>query len=235
MDELEFRRKAYAEPHSQDESFLEAANADSTKHDFLNDLKSLDNKIADALNVSTPEGMTERLILRQQLKHHQKVKRTTSFLVSMAASVAFVAGVTFTMLRTGEIDLSSYAIAHQHHAPASFSTENDIGFAKINHELDGIKGLKGAHFTKQPGQVVFSKYCDFQGIKGMHLVMQNKDGGQVTVFIIPNEDRMIAKSNFAKDGYEGMTFEQNGNYMILVGKEQQDLNYAKKEIKDTFI
>ncbi|RLV60360.1 DUF3379 domain-containing protein [Parashewanella curva] len=235
MDELEFRRKAYAEPHSQDEAFLEAANADSAKHDFLSDLKSLDNKIADALHVSPPEDLTERLILRQQLKQHQKVKRTTSFVVSMAASVAFVAGVTFTMLRTGEIDLTSYAIAHQHHGPEHFSASKDISFAKINHELNGIKGLKGGHFTKQPGQVVFAKYCDFQGIKGMHLVMQNKTGGQVTVFIIPNEDRMIAKSNFEKDGFEGMTFDQNGNYMILVGKDQQDLNYVKKEIKDTFI
>jgi hypothetical protein len=45
MDDLEFRRRLYENPNSNDQELLQAVAADSKKHDFMRDLRKLDQKM----------------------------------------------------------------------------------------------------------------------------------------------------------------------------------------------
>ena len=234
MDDLEFRRKVFSDPNSQEPDFLQAIDEDAGRRDTLNNLKALDDRISDALNVQTPDGFTERLILRQQLKQHHVQKRRTGFVLAIAASVAFAAGVSFTLLRNAPINLAEHAIAHVYHEGKAMRANQNIGFNQVNKQLVSLVNMKGAHFTQQPGEVYFSAYCDFQGVRSLHMVMQGKDG-KVTVFIVPEEKRMQFKKSFTDKKYEGMTFKKDGAYMVLVGEDKADLNYVKKELEGTFI
>ncbi|MBM7073093.1 DUF3379 domain-containing protein [Shewanella sp. 202IG2-18] len=234
MDDLEFRRKVFSDPNSQEPDFLQAINDNAGRKDTLNSVKALNDRISDALNVDTPDGMAERLILRQQLKQHHIHKRKTGFTLAMAASVAFVAGIAFTLLRNAPVDLTEHAIAHVYHEDVAMSADQDIGFSDLNKQLVSLVSMKGAHFTQQPGEVHYSSYCDFQGVRSLHMVMQGQDG-KVTVFIVPEEKRMQFEKSFSDKKYQGMTFKKDGAYMVLVGEDKADLNYVKKELEGTFI
>ncbi|WP_028768342.1 DUF3379 domain-containing protein [Shewanella fidelis] len=234
MDDLKFRRQAYSDPHNQDPEFLKAAMG-SPEHDaFLNDLRKLDNKIEQALKVDVPDDLAAKLLLKQQLQQHHSQRRKTGFAFALVASVAFLAGMTFTLLRMAPVDLSQHALAHVYHEDKALHIDEDVQFEQVNFQLASLTGNPSMRFTQQPGKVFYSTYCDFQGVQSLHLVMQGEQG-KVTLFIVPLEDRLVLEEAFADNKYKGMGFATDNAYMLLVGEQKQDLNFVKNEIKQSFI
>ncbi|MCL1068655.1 DUF3379 domain-containing protein [Shewanella olleyana] len=234
MDDLKFRRHAYGDPNSQDEEFLEQIAASESDAKLVNDLKSLDSKLTSALNIDVPDDLADKLILRQQLTQHQQQKKHTRYLMAMAASVALVIGLSFSMLRFTPVDLTEHALAHVYHEPKAMNVDQNVGFEDVNFKLAGIGGLEKAKFIQQPGKVYYTSYCDFQGVKSLHLVMAGEHG-KVTLFIIPAENRMVTEESFADQNYQGLGFQTAETFMLLVGEQNADLQFVKNEIEQTFI
>ncbi|GIU44384.1 hypothetical protein TUM4438_15450 [Shewanella sairae] len=234
MDELKFRRQAYSEPNNQDPDFLAAAKESAEHEAFLTVLKKLDSKIEGALKVDVPDDLAAKLLLRQQLQQHHSQRRKTGFAFALVASVAFLAGMTFTLLRMAPVDLSQHALAHVYHEDRALRIDQDVQYQDVNFQLASLTGGQNMKFTQQPGKVFYSKYCDFQGVQSLHLVMQGEHS-KVTLFIVPLEDRLVLEEAFADNKYKGMGFETDNAYMLLIGEQSQDLNFVKNEIKQTFI
>jgi len=234
MDELKFRRHAYGEPNCQDEDFLTAMFDSPERESFLNDLKKLDSKLERALKIDVPENLAAKLLLNQQLHQHQVQRRKSGFTLALVASVAFIAGISFTLLRMGPVDLGEHALAHVYHETMALQVDDNVGFNEVNFQLASMGTLGNAKFTKQPGKVYYSTDCDFQGVKSLHLVMQGEHG-KVTLFIVPLEDRMVLDDAFADNKYIGKGFTTENAYMLLVGEDTADLSYVNEEIKQTFI
>ncbi|MFV0597280.1 DUF3379 domain-containing protein [Shewanella sp.] len=234
MDELKFRRQAYEDPHNQDPEFVAQMQESAENQAFVAELKSLNAKLTHALKVDVPEDLADKLILRQQLQQHHKQRRQTGFLVAMAASIAFIVGISFSLLRLGPVDLAEHALAHVYHEGVALQVDQNVNFSQVNAQLASLKNLGHAKFTEQPGKVYYTSYCDFQGVKSLHLVLQ-AEKGKVTLFIVPIEKRMVLDNTFADGKYQGMGFEAGDAYILLVGKDKTDLSFVKDEIKNTFI
>ncbi|WP_299496812.1 DUF3379 domain-containing protein [uncultured Shewanella sp.] len=234
MDELKFRRQAYADPHNQSPEFIQAIKEDPKKAIFMDELHSLDQQIESALNIEVPQDLSDKLLLNQQLRQHQGQRKKTAFTIALAASIAFIAGISFTLFRLGPVDLSAHALAHVHHEENALTSNENIPYQTVNAKLAQLTQLTHAKFTQQPGKVFYSTYCDFQGVKSLHLVMQGEKG-KVTLFIVPVEDRMHLQTAFADNQLKGLGFKMDGAYMLLVGDNNQDINYVKNEIKQSFI
>ncbi|MDO6617712.1 MULTISPECIES: DUF3379 domain-containing protein [unclassified Shewanella] len=234
MDDLQFRRHAYDDPNSQDEDFLAQIAASESDAKLVSELKTLDSKLTHALNIDVPNDLADKLLLRQQLNKHQEQKKHTRYLMAMAASVALVIGLSFSMLKFAPVDLAEHALAHVYHEPKSMLVDQNVGFEDVNFKLAGIGGLENAKFIQQPGKVFYTSYCDFQGVKSLHLVMEGKDG-KVTLFIVPAENRMVTEEAFADQHYQGLGFQTAGAFMMLVAEQDTDLQFVKSEIEQTFI
>ncbi|MCG9696286.1 DUF3379 family protein [Shewanella sp. Isolate11] len=234
MDELTFRREAYANPHNQQAEFLAAMQASDQRVTFVNDLKQLDKQLEAAMKVELPEGLEAKLLLNQQLHRHQQQRRKIGFVVTLAASIAFIAGIGFSLLRLSPVDLGQHALAHVYHEVKAMQSEQNISFNSINTQLASLSGLNHAHFTQQPGRVLYSSYCDFQGVRSLHLVMQTEQG-KVSVFIVPKEQRMTLAPSFADKRYQGMGFNADNAYLVLVAENKNELSDVKEEIKQAFI
>ncbi|WP_297897274.1 DUF3379 domain-containing protein [Shewanella sp.] len=234
MDELKFRRQAYEDPHNQDLEFLQQMQEKGEYQALVNELKNLDTKLTSALKVDVPEDLADKLILRQQLQQHHKQRRQTGFLVAMAASIAFVIGVSFSLLRLGPVDLAEHALAHVYHEDMALHLDQNVSFSQVNAQLTSLKNVGHAKFIEQPGKVYFTSYCDFQGVKSLHLVLQGEQG-KVTLFIVPLEKRMVLNQTFADTKYQGMGFETADAFILLVAEDQADLRFVKEEIQNTFI
>lgn len=234
MDELKFRRQAYEDPHNQDPEFVAQMQESAENQAFVAELKRLDTKLINALKVDVPEDLADKLILRQQLQLHHKQRRQTGFLVAMAASIAFIVGISFSLLRLGPVDLAEHALAHVYHEGVALQVDQNVDFTQVNAQLASMNNLGNAKFTEQPGKVYYTSYCDFQGVKSLHLVLQ-AEKGKVTLFIVPIEKRMVLDNTFADGKYQGMGFEAGDAYILLVGEDKTDLSFVKDEIKNTFI
>ncbi|MCE9679527.1 DUF3379 domain-containing protein [Shewanella sp. AS1] len=234
MDDLTFRREAYENPNSRSPEFLAAIQESPSRRELVAELKHLDQKLASALKVELPEGLEAKLLLNQQLHSHQRRRKKTSIALALVASITLVVSLGYAWLRLAPVDLGQHALAHVYHEVKALKSEQDIDFNTINSQLASLDGVGNGHFSGQPGRILYSTYCDFHGVRSLHLVMQGAQG-KVTVFIIPPESRMTLKHAFADNRYQGVGFELNSTYMLLVSQHNDDLEKIKDELKQFFI
>ncbi|MGO4892416.1 DUF3379 family protein [Flavobacterium sp. W21_SRS_FM6] len=182
MDELEFRRAVLADPN--DKELAKATADDLKKQAFVKEIKQLDKKITEASNIPVPDGLAHRLLLRQTMAvHTQKRQRSHFIQLALAASVAFILGISVTQWQFKEAaSLSEYGIAHVlHEGDYALGASEDISLSQVNAKLARF----GGEMTANTGQIYYANFCDFDNIKSLHLVMQG-DNGKVSVFIVPN-------------------------------------------------
>ncbi|ACA87306.1 DUF3379 domain-containing protein [Shewanella woodyi] len=234
MDELKFRRQAYGDPNNQDPDFLAEMHSSVEKEAFVNDLKMMDSKIERALDIDVPDDLAAKLLLNQQLHQHQQQRKRSGFTLALVASVAFIAGITFTLLRMSPVDLGQHALAHVYHETKALQADDNVQFSDVNFQLASLGTFGDSKFTQQPGKVYYSTFCDFQGVQSLHLVMQGEHS-KVTLFIVPLENRMVLEEAFADNKYKGNGFVTDNAYMLLVGETSEDVNFVKKEVEQTFI
>ena len=164
MDDLQFRRTIYADPHCTDEDVRQAAAEDPAKQEFWNELKQLESSIQQVSKVDVPEGLAERLILRQTMQRHNKQKQRTRVHLALAASVAFVFGVSFTLWQQQSgIDLGKHALAHVYHEADGFAlkVDGDVGLTQVNAKLAKM----GAQISENIGRIYFANFCNFDGVR----------------------------------------------------------------------
>ncbi|MBY6186055.1 DUF3379 domain-containing protein [Marinobacter hydrocarbonoclasticus] len=227
MDELEFRRRAYADPNDQADEFLAAAGDEAGRAEFVQQLQAMDRQLEQVLKVPVPEDLADRLLLKQNMDVHQQQKRRHRWQLATAASIAFAIGLSLTLLNAGSHDLGQHALAHVAH---------EAGFTNVVDEKVDLNGLNtklasfGGQFSELPGQVYYANYCDFEGIRSLHVVMSS-DQGRVTLFVIPKQNEMSLPAQFADKRYHGIGEDRNGVHLAIVGDKNQALEPVLRQVE----
>jgi hypothetical protein len=235
MDDLQFRRGIYSDPHNKDNTFsdevLAEINSNPAKKQLSNDIKQLDNKIAKAMNIEVPENLVDKLILRQTLANHQQQKRKSKIYLALAASVVFAIGLTFNLMQFSNAygSLGDYALAHVHYEKTRFNNNMDakISLASLNKKMASFDGS----FLSSVGQLISAEYCRFDGMKSLHLVFQGKTD-IVTIFVVPKNDNLSFDDKFTDEKLKGTSQRfENGN-IIIVANLNESLNKWQNTIND---
>lgn len=229
MDELEFRRTLYADPNSTDERILAAIVEDPKKLEFYKELKQLDKNMQQASQVKVPDDLVHKLIFRQTMQSHKASKARNRIHLAMAASVAFVVGVSFTMWKQHNLlDLSEQAIAHVHQeGNYALGAQESFSLQQVNAKLAQF----GGEFTEELGQVYYANFCDFEDVRSLHLVMQGENGEKVTVFVIPHDDAHDAKGSATGQGYRSQATDVQRASIVVVGEEGSNVQKVKEQLK----
>jgi len=229
MDDLQFRRGIYADPKTTDADILTAMQEDPSKQKFAQELESLDDKILNALNVSVPEDLSEKLILRQSLASHQQQKKRSRVKLAIAASVAFVLGLTFNSLQFSNAytNVGDYAIAHVNHEAEYFTntTEAHVTLTALNKKMTSFNGS----FSQSLGELMMADYCRFDGMKSLHLVFKG-ESSPVNVFVIPNSDHLEFTRSFQSNELRGSAKNFNKSHIIVVGDKTESLQKWQERI-----
>jgi len=232
MDELEFRRRLYAEPNENDPLIEAFAKEDADRNKFLNDIKQLDRDISNALNIPVPENLADKLILNQAFESHRVEKKKRRVHLAIAASVAFCCSIliNFTM-KQAPLDIGQHALAHVNHELNSLNpTDKRYQLAQINTQLASF----GGSVSNLPGEITYSTFCDFDGQRSLHLVFQTEQG-PVTLFIVPSKNGYDAQSQFKNERFNGEVYQTQKASLIMVGENGQDLEKYQKQVADNII
>jgi len=241
MDDLQFRRAILADPKSaepnnaeqkhQNADLLAALQADPAKKQFAQELNQLDEKIKQALNIPVPEGLTEKLILRQTLASHQIQKRKTRVHLALAASVAILGGLLFNFMQFSSAysNLGDYALAHVYHEQTSFAnnSKNRVTLTSLNQKMAAFDG----NFSDSLGELIFADYCRFDGMKSLHLVFQGKTS-PVTVFVVPKNDQLSFSTEFNDKNLYGESLAFKHSNVIVVADENESLQQWQQNISN---
>lgn len=232
MDDLQFRRAIYADPNNQDAETVAAQQSDPSKKQFVQDICQLDERIKRALQVPVPEGLSDKLILRQTLATHQVQKRKTRVHLALAASVAIVGGLMLNFLQfsSAYTNLGDYALAHVYHEQGSFANNagNQVTLTSLNQKMAAFDG----NFNKALGNLISADYCRFDGMKSLHLVFQGLTS-PVTVFVVPKNEQLSFSPTFGDKQLFGSAIEFNRSNIIVVADKNESLEQWKKTISET--
>lgn len=230
MDDLEFRRRLFAEPNAKDNEFEQAKNMSDERRNLATDIDKLDNHIAQALDVPVPSDLCDRLILRQTLASHQQTKKNSRVHLALAASVTIAVGVAFSFLQFSSAynNLGDYALAHTYHEVDYFSNadEADVTLASLNKKMASFDGS----FTDKMGDLMFADYCRFDGMKSLHLVFRG-ESSPVNVYVVPHNEDLAFSQRFSDKNLSGKSMSFKDKNIIIVGDHKEPLEEWKDVIR----
>ncbi|GAA0853602.1 DUF3379 domain-containing protein [Aliiglaciecola litoralis] len=234
MDDLQFRRTIYADPHCADDEVKLAASDDPKKQQFWNEIKQLDAKISQASKVSVPDDLAHKLILRQSLESQKSQTRHSKIYLAIAASVIFTFGLSFSIWQQQNVTyLGEYALAHVQHEGDGYALKanGDISLETVNAQLASL----GAEFKQSLGRIYYANFCNFGNIRSYHLVMEDINGERVTVFVVPHSGDYKVEENFANERMSGQMFDVNRASVIIVGDKANALGEMKYRLKQNML
>ncbi|MCU7555163.1 DUF3379 domain-containing protein [Alteromonas sp. ASW11-19] len=227
MDELEFRRRVYANPDTTDQDVVAAATADPAKMAFWQEQKQLNRALADTARIDVPPDLAHRLIWQQSANEFVRQRKRNKWYVALAASVAFAIGLSITLLPQQSVSLGNEALVHMQYAETEQAhSVLPVDLAQINAKLAGF----GASFTDMIGDVKVANYCHLQSVRSLHLIMRTSQG-TVSVFIVPPRDDVDLPAQFADERYHGQAVNMQRANIMVVGDKHADLAPVMEKVR----
>ena len=234
MDDLEFRRKMMADPENKDPQINQQLKSDPASLEFATQMRKLNSKISSAIKVDVPDGLADRLILKQSFVNEssQLVKRHRWHL-AMAASIAFFIGLTFSHINIGELltpTIGSVALAHVHHEMPFTQEINETATLKtINSKLVRY----GLNLNQTFEHVYYVNHCNYHNEPALHMIVQGKVG-KVTLFVVPEDQNLRASPVFSDHQMKGEVFKLKNASLVLVGDKNEPLEQFGHELTAKF-
>ncbi len=228
MDELEFRRRIYADPETTDSDVVEAAKADESKRNFWNEQKQLDKQLKQALKVDVPEDLASKLIWQQSTDEFNRYKRRSRWYLAIAASVAFTVGIGLTMWYHQPLSIGGQALAHMQYA--EMETAHSLLPADLN-MVNAKLASFGGSFNEMLDGVEVVNYCHLSTVRSLHLIVDTPQG-KMSVFVVPERGDVTVPSEFSDEQYHGESIKMRHANVMIVGDKGADLSEMKKAVSE---
>jgi len=228
MDELEFRRRIYADPETTDSDVVEAAKADESKRSFWNEQKQLDKQFKQALKVEVPDDLASKLIWQQSADEFIRYKRRSRWYVAMAASVAFTIGIGLTMWYHQPLSIGGQALAHMQYAEMEHAHSLlPVDLNMVNAKLASF----GGSLSEMLDGIEVANYCHLSTVRSLHLIV-NTPQGKISVFVVPQRGDISVPSEFEDSQYHGESIKMRRANVMVVGDKGADLSEMKKAVSE---
>ncbi|OXY82097.1 DUF3379 domain-containing protein [Oceanimonas doudoroffii] len=235
MDDLEFRRRAYADPDDKSPEFLRASSAHAGNRQFLEDMKGFNHKLARALDEPVPPSLPDKLMLSHLLRQPESRPLPGWRHLAMAASVAFALGfatrfVTFSpQAAAGPPSVSQVALHHvMREMPFTHYIDEEVTLTTVNAKLRPY-GTQ-LHDMAEVGKVYYANHCMFAGGPAAHLVIQGEHE-RVHVFLVPMERPLQIQSRFTEDNLHGEVMPMSYNRLVVVSDRGEDVHRMAQKVK----
>ena len=228
MDELEFRRRIYADPETTDSDVVEAAKDDESKRSFWNEQKQFDKQLKQALKVDVPEDLASKLIWQQSADEFTRYKRRSRWYLAMAASVAFTVGIGLTMWYHQPLSIGGQALAHMQYAEMEHAHSLlPVDLNMVNAKLASF----GGSFSEMLDGVEVANYCHLSTVRSLHLIVDTPQG-KMSIFVVPERGDIRVPSEFQDSQYRGESIKMQRANVMIVGDKNADLSEMKKAVSE---
>ncbi|OJF67511.1 hypothetical protein BK026_01130 [Alteromonas sp. V450] len=228
MDELEFRRRIYADPDTTDSDVLEAAKSDEGKRSFWNEQKQLDKQLKQALKVDVPEDLASKLIWQQSTDEFNRYKRRSRWYLAMAASVAFTVGIGLTMWYHQPLSIGGQALAHMQYAEMEHAHSLlPVDLNMVNAKLASF----GGSFNEMLDGIEVANYCHLSTVRSLHLIVDTPQG-KMSVFVVPQRGDISVPNEFEDQQFHGQSIKMQHANIMIVGNKDADLSDMKQAITE---
>lgn len=207
MDELEIRRRLWADPNTT-VSPLSPQDAQ-----LQTELQAIDQQLKAAMHIKVPEHLPERVLFNQPRRNYRQLAMAATF------AVLSVVGMQWYNIANRADNIGAQALNHVYHELAALQSSGQIPTATVNALLAELGGT----ITDERLAVRYAKFCDFEGTRSLHLVFAN-DQGLVTVFIVPKNHGLQESPVFSDRQFFGKSQQLASTNIVMVASQQQLLD-----------
>lgn len=239
---LDCRRSLLAEPYASSPALAAHLDGCPACRAFAATLVREEDALRTVLEVPLPEQLQEKILLRTALRRRRDgwferlrallapVRPLRDGLAAITAGAVLAAGIWFAGPWPADtVDWSRVALEHTVSEIGALASAKNIPQARLEAELAryGI-GLDGAL-----GIVRFLEHCPLPGGKGVHVVVETPDLGQVTLILPPpgaraeesdaNAGQFAARTVHAGTAAVTVVTREPGRLAALAARVQQRL------------
>lgn len=250
MDELEFRKRVYANPRDLDEEVLEAARANPDYQKILDETLAFEDSLVPLLEgaeapvelmaqlLSIPEKDEPDLeaapLANSNVSPIRARKQSFFQYYAVAASLVLAVGIVFSLSFNGgpssaDIVFGDELLAHLYHDIEEIDdiTNGEIyevlGLDEVNSSMANA-GTRLVSYDEALGfDVRSAKPCEIlPAYESAHLVLEGSYGA-VSVIVI-NNSPVDVEFSIRDERFNGIVVPMEQGNMILVGEKNEDLN-----------
>jgi hypothetical protein len=228
MNCMEFRRAALANPlHPGHEALKHEADCPDCTH-FYQALRAQEEVLYEAMNVPVPDGLADRILLRQSRGWRERF--LPRFVIpALAASIALAIGLGFGLGRDRlQHDLAAESLAagiaaHVLKEPQALASEQNLPVPMLAKAVS----RSGGELLSAFGQVSYVQRCPLPGGgTGEHLVF-NMPQGKVTLILMPTKTVASAIRLF-KDGLNVSVLPAGDGSLALIAETDEQIREAEQ-------
>ena len=259
MDELEFRKRVYANPRELDDEILEAARANPDYQKIVDETLAFEDSLVPLIESSeTPEGLMEQLLsipgtdalesetaspASSNVSPIRARKQSFFQYYAMAASLVLAVGIVFSLSVNGgpssaDIVFGNELLAHLHHDIEEIDditngeTYEVLDLDEVNFSMANAGTRLVSYNSEQEFDVRSAKPCEIlPAYESAHLVLEGSHGA-VSVIVI-NNSPVEVEFSIRDDRFNGIVVPMEQGNMILVGEKNEDLNQYTSMFSDS--
>jgi len=216
MNCLEFQRRLNADPHRlgpEAEAHADACPACARR---LARQMRLEAELAQALLVSPPEGLADRVLLAARLRRRREYMPA----LALAAGLVLAVGIGLSLPQWGGEDLAGASIAHVLSEPQLLAARERVAAGQVSAQFARVGGrLEGALPAVHAGP------CEVPGGEGAHVVLDTPHG-RVTVLLMPHR-RVEEEARKNDQGLIAVVHSARRGCYTLVASNARALEYVR--------
>ncbi|WP_445399118.1 DUF3379 domain-containing protein [Zobellella sp. An-6] len=235
MDDLEFRRRAYADPCDKSPEFVSASTTNAGNRQFMEELKEFNRKLERALNEPVPPALPDKLMLSHLLRQPDQKDGLGWRHLAVAASIAFALGFSTRFMQlsaeSGNQPPSVAKVAMQHvqmEMPFTRYVDEELTLATVNAKLRPY----GARLKDiaAVGKIYYANHCMFGGGPAAHLVIQGEHE-RVHVFLVPMERALQIVAEFSDANLHGEVIPMTYNRLVVVSDKLENVHSMAEKVQ----
>lgn len=244
MDDLEFKKHAYANSNDQTPEFLAAAQATPERSRLLQELQALDKRVTAAANsIAIPEGLAAKLrAIDANVVSITARKPVAKRYVAIAASLVAAFGLALSpglfSARPSAADLQFHddVLGHVHNEVSRFDlSRDDVSFSQINAVLEREAG---GHFRDNDRikqlHIKFANGCNIaRSGRGAHIVLEGTKGS-ISVMMVHNNAPVSTTLDVNDSRFAGKIIPFGEGNLVIVGEKDEPLEAYESVISEAF-
>lgn len=239
MDDLEFRKRALANPHDTDEDFVAATASTPERMRLVQDIQALDKRIVATVNaVAIPADLATRLKSRQPRVSRPTKSVWTSY-YAMAASLVIAVGVILSIglqsanPSAADLQLHDDALRHVYREEPRYDrAASDLSWQQINAVIAEAGGHLRDDERIKTMHVKFANGCRLASGTGAHIVLEGTKGS-VSVLII-HSSPVKTRFDVNDPRFAGKIIPFGEGNLIIVGEKEEPLETYEALLTDAF-
>lgn len=230
MNCLDFRRAIGGDPrglNSEAHAHKASCNRCADAHERA---LGFERTLSAAIAIPVPEGLAERILLRQTTTAIHEPEPRRFAIWQIAAGIALSLGVAAFLsqryLATPPL-LSTLAVEHLTHEPFALSSRAAVPEAEVRKMFAALD----APMQRSPGTVHYLKDCPLGGRMSVHMVLQ-RDSGPVTAMFVPTV--VAPRDEFEQAGVRGRSMPMGRGSLILLAADAREFDGIASQFERAF-